>query len=111
MSNVLSSVRDVESHFRDLESLVVRDVETRSRFFKTSNHLIWTRNSLSEMLKLVQEFSRCRISFSRSGIVCFSRCRNLFEIFQDIESPFRDPEQFVRGFETCSRVLKILFGI
>jgi hypothetical protein len=89
MSNVLSSVRDVESHFRDLESLAVRDVETRSRFFKTSNHLIWTRNSLFEMLKLVQEFSRCRISFSRSGIVSLSRCRNLFEIFQDIESPLR----------------------
>jgi hypothetical protein len=98
MSNVLSSVRDVESHFRDLESLAARDVETRSRFFKTSNHLIWTpeffvrdvktcsrvfkmsnlifeiwNRLFSEMSKLVRDFSRHRNTFSGSGIIC-SRC-------------------------------------
>lgn len=54
--NSFKSFQDVESHFRDLDSFVFRDVETCSRFFKTSNHLFGIRNNLFEMLKLVQQF-------------------------------------------------------
>ncbi len=51
--------------------------------------------------------SRRRISFSGPGIVGCSRCRNSFEIFQDVESPYLDPEFFARDVKTCSRVFKM----